>query len=135
MSARVDLHLAGADDGVGERGAAPHQRAQARQQLGEGERLGQIVVRPDVEPVHAVVETVARREHEHRHGGALGAKAAANLHAVDAGNHQVEDHTVVLVVVKVLERGVAVAGAIDGVAVLPQPARQHGGEAGVVFDY
>jgi len=103
------------------------------QQLIETERFGQIVVRAGVEAAHAVVETVARGEHEHRHRGALRAQASADFHPVDAGDHHVEDHRVVLVVVQVLERGAAVCRAVDRVAVLAQSAREHGGEAGVVF--
>src|SRR5215213_2115522 len=49
------------------RRAAPQQRAHAREQLLALERLDEVVVGTDVQPLDAGLERVARREHEDRH--------------------------------------------------------------------
>ena len=49
------------------RGDTAKQRAQPREQLVEGERLDEVVVRARVEPGHAVVHGAARGEHEDGH--------------------------------------------------------------------
>ena len=48
-------------------GLAADQRAQAREQLAEVERLHQVVVGACVEPADPVLHLVSRREHQHRH--------------------------------------------------------------------
>ena len=46
--------------------AAAQQRAQAGQELGQRVGLDEVVVGPGIEPLHPVVDGVARREHQHR---------------------------------------------------------------------
>ena len=46
--------------------AAPQQGAQPGQQLGQRVGLDQVVVGAGIEPLHAVVDGVARRQHQHR---------------------------------------------------------------------
>ena len=73
-------------------------RASARrraEQLGERERLGQVVVGAAVEAGHAVLDRVARREHQHRRPDAVVAQPPAGLEAVDARQHHVQDDRVV----------------------------------------
>jgi hypothetical protein len=73
---------------------AAQQGAQPRLQLAQRERLDQVVVGAGVEALDAVVDGVARGEHEHRRAVAGLAHAPADLEAVDAGHADVEHHGV-----------------------------------------
>ena len=77
-------------------GAAAGERPQAGEQLGERERLREVVVGAAVEPGDAVLDGVARGQHQDRRPDAVVAQAAAGLEAVDARQHHVEDDRVVL---------------------------------------
>src|SRR5215207_8726792 len=65
--------------------AAAQERAHAGQQLLALERLDEVVVRADVEALHARVERVARGEHEDRGVVLVLAQPARDLDAVHAG--------------------------------------------------
>lgn len=57
--------------------------------------LGEVVVGPGVEALHAVVEARARRQHQYRRPHALRAQPPRDLIAVHAGQHHVENDEVV----------------------------------------
>ena len=116
------------------RGRAAHERAQPRQQLAEVERLGQVVVGADVEAADAVADLAARGEHEDRRPAVALAQRAADLEAVAAREHHVEDDGVVLPHRGLHERGVAVAGHVDRVALVAQPALDGPRQLRVVLD-
>jgi hypothetical protein len=61
------------------------------EQLAERERLGEVVVGAAVQPVHAVVDRVTRREDQDRRFDVLGADRAAHLKAVDVGKGDLGD--------------------------------------------
>ncbi len=67
--------------------------ADAQHELARTERLGHVVVRAVLEPDDAVHLAAEGGEHDDR-DVALGAEAARDLQAVDAGKHQVEHHEV-----------------------------------------
>ena len=71
-------------------GGAAQERPQACQQLLQGERLDQVVVRACIETGNAVADRATSGKHQDRHRVALGAKAPSDLEAVDAGKHDVE---------------------------------------------
>ena len=73
-------------------GGAAQVGAHAREQLGEPERLDQVVVGAGVEAGDDVELLVAGGEDEDGQLGAGGAQAAADLDAVDVGQPEVEDH-------------------------------------------
>ena len=76
-------------------GGPARQGADAREQLLEGERLHQVVVRPGLEPLDAVGHRVARGEHEDRRGHGPAAQQPAQLEPVHAApEHDVEDDDV-----------------------------------------
>jgi len=68
--------------------------AHARQQLLEGEGLGQVVVGAGVQTAHAIRYGVARREHQYWRAQPLSPQLAGNLDAVHLGQHHVEHHQV-----------------------------------------
>ena len=70
------------------------QGAQTRSQLAQRERLDEVVVGAGVEALDAIVDRVARGEHEHRGAVAGLAHAPADLEAVEPGHAHVEDHGV-----------------------------------------
>ncbi len=98
---------------------APQQRAQARLELLQGERLDQVVVGAGVEPRHPIVDGIARGEHQHRRAVAGVAQPAADLEPVDPGHRHVEHHRVVAHLRHAVERLAAVGGERDVVAVEP----------------
>ena len=114
--------------------AAPRDRLQARQQLGEGERLGQVVVAAGLQALHAVVDAVPRAQEEHRGGDAGVAQRRDQAEAVEARQHDVDDGGVVRAGARQLESRHAVLGDVDGEALLSQAAGDEAGDAAIVFD-
>ncbi len=89
------VHLDIADgDGVGgkARADAAHHGAQAGEQLGHRERLGEIVIGAGVEAADTIRLLAARRQHNDRHvaGFLAAAQAAADLDAGKLRQHPVE---------------------------------------------
>ena len=60
------------------------------------DRLGEEIVGAGLEPLHLVRRLVERRDHDHRHvhGPGRALDAAADLEAVHARHHDVEQHHV-----------------------------------------
>ncbi len=75
-------------------GAAPQQRAHAREQLVEVERLHDVVVRAGVEPGDPVGDGLTRGQHQHGRAVAARAQPPAHLEPVDIGHQDVEQHQV-----------------------------------------
>ncbi len=75
---------------------AAQQRAHARDHFVRAERLGDVVVGAQLQPDDAVRLFGAGGEHDDRHGGRarVAAQRAADLEAVEAGQHQVEQHEI-----------------------------------------
>ena len=105
--------------GLGHPGA-PQRGLHARAELAHRERLGDVVVGPELEPEHLVDLLRLGGEHDDRDGRALRAQALADLEPVHARQHQVEHHEVELLLVEARERLAAVGGLHDLVAVALQ---------------
>ena len=88
--------------GAAQRGLHP------RAELAHRERLGDVVVRAELEAEDLVDLLGLGREHDDRHGLALGAQAPADLEAVHARQHHVEDDQVEDLLVEARERFSAV---------------------------
>jgi hypothetical protein len=129
----VELQVADPKDRGALGGPAAHERAQARQQLGERERLGQVVVGAGVEPRDPVGHRVARREHENGAPSAGLAQPAADLEAVDVGQHQVENDRVVGVLGPQPERVLPPPGHVDRVPLLLEGALEQAGHLDLVL--
>jgi hypothetical protein len=93
---RVEPQAAGFEEGRAIDSTAPGDGAQPGEQLGEGERLRQVVVGAAVEPGDPVADRVARGQHHDRRPDSLAPQHAADLEAVDPRQHDVEDDRVVL---------------------------------------
>ena len=106
------------------RAAAADQCAHAREQLRERERLDEIIIGAQLEPLHPVFDLVARREEQHRGLFALAAQLAQHLPAVGARQHHVQYDDGVLAGEREMPPIESVAGDIDHEAVLRQPLAQ-----------
>ena len=113
------------------------QAADARQQLVETERLGQIVVGAFLEAAHQVLRVVLRGEDQDRHVVARGARAAQHLDAVHLGQHQVEDHELEAArgIGQPARGGGAVARDLDRVALRREIEAQTLGQMRLVVDH
>ena len=84
----------GAASGGGPLLGAAQDRADAQGELARAERLDDVVVGADLETGDPVLLLAARGEHDDGQVGALGPQPSADLEAVDAGQHEVEDDEV-----------------------------------------
>ena len=130
----VQLELARPQAARGLGRGPPAEGPHAGEQLGEGERLGQVVVGPGVEPGDPLLDRAEGREQEHRGLHAAGAHQPQHLEAVQVGQHAVQDHDVVGRAVGEGERADAVAGHVHHVVLSGQDAPHEGGHPGFVFD-
>ena len=73
---------------------APQERLDAAHQLPQPERLGQVVVRTQLQADDLVHLLVARREHQHGRLGARRAQPAQHLEAIDAGQPDIQEDEV-----------------------------------------
>ncbi len=116
----VERERAVAHDGRAAAGAAPGQRAHARLELVERERLGHVVVGAEVESLHAFVDAVGGGQDQH---GKIGIARAQALEHVEPGHFrqpEIEDQQVESLH---RQRGVGVDAAlhvIDGIARLAE---------------
>ena len=109
------------------------ERADARDEHDERERLGEVVVGAGVERLGLVVLAVLRGEHEYRRPVARLAELVADLVAVDARQHDVEHDRVVLVLGGHPEPIGAGECDVDGEALGFEAAPHRGGNLLLVF--
>ena len=76
------------------RASAAGKRTEAGEELREGKRLRQVIVRARVEPGDPAVHLRTGGQHQHGHGVAGAAESATHLEAVDAGHEDVEDQRI-----------------------------------------
>ena len=117
------------------RGRASSNCADARDQLGELEGLGQVVVGTQSEPLDAVLDRAGGGEHQHPARRPVRDQGSADVVAVGAGQVAVEHHHVVVVDRQLRAGVVAVEGDVDGHAFPAQPDGHRLGEHLVVFGY
>ena len=127
----VDLHLV--ERLAGRR--APAEHAHAREQLARRERLGHVVVGALHQAADLVVLRAARRQHQDRHAGPRRAQPAADLHAVEPRQHQIEHDEVERLAQPGLDARDAVADRGDLVAVARSRSTMPVAQAGFVFDH
>jgi hypothetical protein len=113
---------------------SPGQRAHPGQQLGERERLDEIIVGAGIEAGHPVVDGVARRQEQDRRRHATPAQVAQQRQSIELGQQQVEKDDVVARGQRMVASRDAIAGDIDGVARFAQALPQRAGNAALVLD-
>ena len=95
VSAQVDLEVGDAH-GLGQRrGTTARQRVQPSDEFAKGERLGEVVVGARIESLHAIVDRVARGEHQYGRAHTALAQRATEVEPTSAGEHDVENDDVV----------------------------------------
>ena len=94
---------------------ATEQRAHASNELTRGERLDEVVVGTELEADDAILDLALCGEHDDRHIGGI-ANGAANALAGKLGEHEVENDQVELMLLELLDSGLAVANAHDPIA-------------------
>ena len=95
------------------RALAAEQGVYAGQQLPVVKRLGEVVVRPGVEALDAVLHVGARREHEYGRGHAPGPDAPREAVTVQPRHHYVEQQQVVYARLGILRAAIPVAHDLD----------------------
>ncbi|VWB56907.1 hypothetical protein BTE28158_02625 [Burkholderia territorii] len=90
----VERERAVAHDGRAAARAAPGQRTHACLELVERERLGHVVVRAEVEPLHALVDAVGGGQDQHGEIGIARAQALEHVEPGHPGQPEIEDQQV-----------------------------------------
>src|SRR5260370_4639496 len=103
-------------------------------QLGEIERLREVVVRAAFEAGRPRLELVLRREHQHGRVYAALPQLCDHAESVPAGEHDVEDDAVVGVVERALEGAVTGFCFGDAVALLAEGLAQEAPQVAVVLN-
>ena len=132
---RVDRHVTDRDRRADRLRRPAQQRTHPGRELGEVERLREVVVRARVEPTHRVDDLVPGREHEHRRHVALFAHLPAHIGAVTVGKAEIEDHRVVR---HGRDRMACIecrGDEVDRVAFLGQPAHDDRAERPVILHH
>ena len=109
-------------------------RLQSYHQFLDEERLGQVVVGTEFQPLDAVAQFVARGQQDHRCGDAGRTQALEHRQAVAARQHDVEHDRVEPALVCALEAGVAVEAMHHLHAAGHQAGADELGEFRFVFD-
>ena len=138
---KVERPAGEVEDAAGRAGAgrdlqevdAAEERAHPRQQLARAERLGEVVVRPHFQADDAVGLLAHGGQHQDRDVRAF-ADLAAELEAVLAGEHDVEDDEVDVVPRERHVHLAPVADALDGIAVLLEEMRDEIADLAIVVD-
>ena len=73
---------------------APQYRADARDELFEAERFGDVVVAADREPLHLLLGRVPRGQEHHRYVMPVGPEPLHDRKTVAVGEHDVEHHEI-----------------------------------------
>jgi hypothetical protein len=140
VEAEIDLEIAdavgvGRRGGRGARGGAAQHGAHARQELGNAERLGHVVVGAELEPQDLVGLLVARGQHDDRCRRPSRAQLAADVEAVLARQHHVEDDEIRLEAGGLLQSLVAVGGGGDLVSLELEVVTQSEQHLRLVLDH
>ena len=118
------------------RANAPQHRMDAGQQFRIGKRLGQIIVRPGVEPPDPVALFAARGQHDHRQvaGRGFASDLSADFNTRQAGQHPVEQDQIDMLFLKLQQGLVTVRRLVHLEAFLFEIVAYQGDKIGLVLD-
>jgi len=134
MRGRIELQVGQCQDRRPCQVGAAEQRSDPREQLFEGERLGEVVVAAAVEAQHAIRQRVARRKHQDRRRDPAAPELAADAQAVPPRQQPVEDDDVIRRVGSQFLPDVPRRSHVDDETLLMQSAREDAGSLRVVLD-
>ncbi len=108
--------------------AAAQKRPDASQEFYKCEGLGEVIVRAEFQAFDAIVHRSTGAQDQNRRPDFARPDTLQHLHAVHIGQHEIENHQVIIGVVNVADGGLSVVGDIDSVAVAFQAALQEIGD-------
>ena len=114
-------------------GLAAQQRANARRQLIQVERLDQVVIRAGIQALHAVGDGIARGDDENRQFLPMRAGRGEDLETSLARQAEIEQQQVESLRTQHLRSGLAVVHPVHGEALAPQALADRLTDHGVVF--
>ena len=112
---------------------AAHQRTQPRGQLMQVNGFDDVVIGPGIQPLDAGAHGIAGRQHQNGGGDLACAHQLQHLHAVLAGQAQVEHGSQVAAGLQLAGGGVAVAHPVHLKALLAQSGPQPRAQQIIVF--
>src|SRR3546814_10643591 len=110
------------------------ERARARDQFADRERLGHIVVGAGVDPLDLFGPVAARRQDQYGHRAPAAAPALQDAEPVEARQAEVEDRQRIILDIALKPGIFAIAAAIDDKARRTQRPRDILGQIRVIFD-
>ena len=102
-------------------------------ELPAGEGLGQIVVRPRLQPGHPILDPPSGGQHQHRNCGAAPPDSGQHLHSVRPGHHDIQHDHVICRALEPLQRLLPVMDHVHGESVLFQQEFQGPGKLHLVL--
>src|SRR5262245_24780890 len=117
------------------RSPAPEQRSQSCRQLGQGERLGHIVVGAGIEPGNTLIQRVLGGENQDWQLRLSRTDIPQHLKARTSGQHEIEHDRVVIDGPGLLAGTAALVQHIDGVSLLLQAGLYEARHLPVVLDH
>ena len=106
----------------------------SRKQLGQIERLGEIIVRAFLQATNSRVELVARGQHENRSRDRARAECGHDAKTVPTGKHDVEKDARIASIERELQSPVAGIRLIHGESFLAERLAQKSAKISVIFD-
>ena len=119
--------------GCAARLSAPYKRTHPRFELGKIERLDHVIVGSEVQTLYAILQRVARSQHQNRNVGAAPPHPPQHLESVEPRQTDVENHEVVRLRGEHVIGIHAVRRVVDRVVGLAQRACEAVSQHGVVF--
>ena len=115
-------------------GGSAEDGVEARDQLFDVKRFGEIIVGSEVEAIEAFVEGAAGGDEDDGDAHAFSAELTEDAEAVATGQHDIEDDGVVVTGGREYEAVVAIIGVVDDKAASGETLGHEPGEFGVIFD-
>jgi len=97
------------------------------------ERLGQVIIGPRFQAMHAVFHRIPRREHQNGRRIALRPQSLTDSQAIHPRQHQIQHNEFVPVFRRLLVSLRPVMGNVYGEAVFFQPRRDHLSNRVIIF--
>jgi hypothetical protein len=134
-ASRIQHDVAAAEGRWKRRGGTARQGADPGDQFGEGERLGQVVVGAETQPVDPVLDRAGRGQHQHPGLGASVRKLPADVVTADAWQVAVENHHVVPGGSQPINGSVAIQYDVHGHPLATQPGADRASQYFEVLDH